>query len=167
MSEPASSTSAQNLDLGALGDALGAPEDGTPTTRHTVKDDDAAYKIGGEDEEEDGSQNGTSKEAAPATSKTSLAAKSTDKAESPATLSPSSLRSMSPQPTPEEPRSNRQTASKVSQSNQNPRRPAPAQPTELQDKIKAVKGMFPSLDEDTVAAVLAAENGDEENGEYF
>lgn len=131
MSEPKDSD-AQNLDLGALDDALGGLGDGVKQKQKRDAEADknkdksqGAYSIG----DEQGVKGAGS--------------------DSPKTLSPSSARSASPNPA---------AATTTATA-------PPAVDAETQGKIKAIRGMFPSLDEDTVGAVLAAEGGDEESGE--
>ncbi|CAO1634869.1 unnamed protein product [Parajaminaea phylloscopi] len=169
MSGATSSTSAQNLDLGALGDALGGVDDSAGSSKPRVGEDAAAYKIGDDDED--------SKDAAEATKSrgpsltVSQPEPGSDDAhrhdkDSPATLSPNSLRSVSPTapiappapPTVPKDRPSREPAAVV---------PIDAAagagvPNDHREKAKAIKGMFPSLDEESIVAVLAAEDGDEE-----
>lgn len=161
MSEPKESD-AQNLDLGALDDALGGLEDGVSKPNQSSAsgkkaNDQGAYNI-------DDSEPAKSTQAdAP---KSKQAAQESD---SPKTLSPSSLRSASPSP-PSNTSHAATAPSHQTQSKSQSQAPTAATPpsvdAETAGKIKAIRGMFPSLDDETVGAVLAAEGGDEENGKF-
>lgn len=137
MSEP-KDLDAQNLDLGALDDALGGLDDGVAKQEGQAG---SSHKAGGQKAqtkpEEQGAYSLDDGKGSVAIAKSS---------ESPHTLSPSSLRSASPNPVP--------VTADATQ----------AADADTTSKIKAIRGMFPSLDEETVGAVLAAEGGNEENG---
>lgn len=165
MSEPKASTDAQHLDLGALGDALGAIDD-------AVKEDGPTGKAAPANESSETKHK--SKETLQSPSKSarkpndSSNSGNKDGAPSPDTLSPNSLRSQSPvSSSPPVASSDARDANSLSQTKSEDQKTPPAatqMSREMQDKVKAVKGMFPTIEVDTIAAVLAAEDGNEENG---
>lgn len=166
MSEPKAATDAQHLDLGALGDALGAIDD-------AVKEDGPTDKAAPANESSETKHESRETPQSPSKSarKPNNSSKSgnQDGAPSPDTLSPNSLRSQSPvSSSPPVASSDARDANSLSQTNSEDQKTPPAatqMSREMQDKVKAVKGMFPTIEVDTIAAVLAAEDGNEENGE--
>lgn len=139
---------AQSVDLSALGDALDEAGSEHPSAGA------GAYKL----DDTDGSPK-TLSPSSPRSLSPVGNAPSTGAAAAAAAAAPTSTptrRSSQPQP----------------QSQHQPPTSAPATPTsrmdpQLRGKVKAIKGMFPEMDEETIAAVLAAEGGDEESGEYW